>query len=120
MQAEANATLAVLDTGLDLAHPAFRRVPASDYRNFTPGSSEDRDGHGTHVAFIAAGGPVAGHHHVGVAPNVRLIAGKVMEKGVFYTVERILEGMAWAVFDKGADVVYHAAGGSGAITLETR
>lgn len=105
MQAEADATLAVLDTGLDLAHPAFRRVPASDYRNFTPGSSEDRDGHGTHVAFIAAGGPVAGHHHVGVAPNVRLIAGKVMEKGVFYTVERILEGMAWAVFDKGADVL---------------
>lgn len=105
MRDEANATIAVLDTGLDLAHPAFRRVSAADYRNFTPGSPEDHEGHGTHVAFIAAGGPVAGHQHLGVAPNVRLIAGKVMEKGVFNTIERILEGMAWAVFDERADVL---------------
>lgn len=100
------ATIAVLDTGLDLRHPSFARVARGDYRNFTSWPDDDEEGHGTHVCFIAAGGDLADGSPVrGIAPRCRLIAGKVMHGRGFSTLEQVLDGMAWAVFDEHADVL---------------
>lgn len=101
------ATIAVLDTGIDQSHLALRRVAA--YRNFTRFADADEDGHGTHVASIAAGDSAfCDHAFRGVAPNCRLVSGKVLHRGDQHEIdwlEQVLNGMAWAVFDEQADVL---------------
>ena len=101
-----DVTLAVLDTGVDRNHPAFARLADEDYRDFTASGGEDVDGHGTHVAAIAAGDDATfgGRYH-GIAPRCRLIAGKVLSPGIAGNLESILQGMAWAVVEKQADVL---------------
>ena len=64
-------TVAILDTGIDAEHEAFRdsrgRIVEKD---FSGDGNGDRDGHGTHCAGTVFGGRVAGHS-IGVAPGVK-------------------------------------------------
>lgn len=76
--------VAVLDTGINAAHPDLKaRIGAcKDFTNFrTPlvnGKCEDKNGHGTHVAgIIAADGGADGLGIYGVAPEASLYAFKV-------------------------------------------
>ena len=109
-----DSSLAVLDTGIDRKHPALERVADEDYRDFTGSGSEDVDGHGSHVASIAAGDdPGSGGKYQGIAPRCRLIAGKVLSPGIAGNLESILQGMAWAVVDKRADVLSLSLGETG-------
>ena len=88
-------TWAVLDTGIAAQHPHFRRADGKnavieqwdctrpgDPVLHKPGQksfdSLDRNGHGTHVAGIIAGG-VAGSDYLGLAPEARLIGFKVLK-----------------------------------------
>ncbi len=102
-------TVAVLDTGADLSHPALRSVRREDYRNFGGGSDEDADGHGTHVASIIAGHDPSGGF-VGVAPGCRLVLAKVLAAAGFIPLLNVLEAMAWAVFEKQADILSLSVG----------
>ncbi|MDU0288608.1 S8 family serine peptidase [Saccharothrix longispora] len=73
----AGVTVGVLDTGVDAGHPdlAGRVVEQAD---FTGTGTADEVGHGTHVAGIVAGsGAASGGLHRGVAPDARLVSGKV-------------------------------------------
>jgi subtilisin family serine protease len=96
----AGVMLGILDTGVDADHPEhlgrliqFRYVslfpnsphnPARDVRGFDP------DGHGTHVAGIAAG-----LNH-GVAPEVDLYVASVIESETIRTsLGRVAAGMEW-------------------------
>lgn len=96
----AGVMLGILDTGVDADHPEhqdrliqFRYVslfpnspqnPARDVRGFDP------DGHGTHVAGIAAG-----TFH-GVAPEVDLYVASVIESETIRTsLGRVAAGMEW-------------------------
>ena len=76
-------TVAVLDTGIDEDHPAFRGVEIIG-RNFTIGNSDDitdANGHGTHCAGTIFGRPVTGMS-IGVAPGVtKAVIGKVLGPG---------------------------------------
>lgn len=72
--------VAVVDTGIDARHPALRgRVLVAltclradgDPDRCVVGGDTDRDGHGTHVAGIVAGG--ADDRPIGVAPEADLI-----------------------------------------------
>lgn len=90
--------LAVLDTGIDLEHPDFagRSIVS---RSFVEGEGvDDVQGHGTHCAGTAAGGMRAGGRtRYGVAPEVDLHVGKVLnDKGAGREGD-ILAGMIWAV-----------------------
>ncbi len=101
-----DVTLAVLDTGVDRSHPALSRISHEDYQDFTLSGEEDVDGHGTHVASIAAGDDTTlGGRYSGIAPRCRLIAGKVLSPGRAGNLESILRGMAWAVVEKKADIL---------------
>jgi subtilisin family serine protease len=111
-----DVTLAVLDTGIDRNHPACSRIADEDYRDFTSSGTQDSDGHGTHVASIAAGDdPTLGGVYSGITPRCHLIAGKVLSPGKAGNLESILEGMAWAVFEKHADILSLSLGEIGTL-----
>jgi subtilisin family serine protease len=101
--------VAVLDTGIDLNHPAFgpdadangvadRVVYQYDFIN-NDADASDGNGHGSNVAGIAAGQDAT---HKGVAPGANVIALKVLGdsgNGDFAAVERALQ---WLVANAAA------------------
>ncbi|MFG3203390.1 S8 family serine peptidase [Streptomyces sp. NPDC048192] len=103
--------VAVLDTGVDTSHPDLKdQVVAS--RNFTSAAdATDHFGHGTHVASIVAGtGAKSGGRYKGVAPDARIINGKVLDDTGSGDDSGILAGMEWAA-SQGASVVNLSLGG---------
>ncbi|MBO4206096.1 S8 family serine peptidase [Micromonospora echinofusca] len=104
-------TVAVLDTGVDGAHPDLTGRIA-DSRNFSDVPEEgDTVGHGTHVASTIVGsGAASGGKYRGVAPDATLVSGKVCES-FGCSESAILAGMHWAATDKRATVVNLSLGG---------
>ena len=109
-------TVAVLDTGINTAHPAFAGLTFSpdDLMDFvpneegTPGSATDDDGHGTHVCGTIFGRAVDGTR-IGVAPGIdRVIVGRVLGPGGGGT-EAIFNAMTWAL-RRGADIISMSLG----------
>ncbi|CAL9471540.1 hypothetical protein SUDANB178_02814 [Streptomyces sp. enrichment culture] len=103
--------VAVLDTGVDTRHVDLKdQVIAS--RNFTTAAdAADHFGHGTHVASIVAGtGAKSGGKYKGVAPDAKLLNGKVLDDSGFGDDSGILAGMEWAA-GQGADVINLSLGG---------
>jgi subtilisin len=102
-------SVAVLDTGIDLGHPDFsgRLQDGVNARYFIQGLSTAQDGlgHGTHCAGIIAGplNPASGERF-GVAPDVALMVGKVLDDDGFGSDDDIIEGIQWAA-DNGAKVI---------------
>ena len=89
-------TVAVLDTGI-ASHPDFgRRIIG--FRDFIHHKSQyyDDSGHGTHVCGILAGdGTLSKGQYRGMAPDARLIVGKILNKNGEGSVEHMLEGIEW-------------------------
>ncbi|MBY3214302.1 S8 family serine peptidase [Rhizobium laguerreae] len=76
----AGVSVAVLDTGIDAGHEAFRGIVLGpdNVVDFTGEGSDDVDGHGTHCAGTIFGRPVEGAN-IGVAPGItRVFIGKVI------------------------------------------
>ncbi len=94
--------VAVLDTGIDASHEAFRGLTITQ-RDFTGEGDGDGDGHGTHCAGTIAGREVNGFR-IGVATGVtELLVGKVLGKDGG-TTEALARGLQWAL-DEGATVI---------------
>ncbi|WP_020580240.1 S8 family serine peptidase [Actinopolymorpha alba] len=111
-------TVAVLDTGIDATHPdlAGQVVGA---RNFTEERPGDGFGHGTHVASTIAGTAKASNgRYKGVAPDAKLLDGKVCDSGGGCTDSAILAGMEWAAVEKRARVVNLSLGGQDTADLD--
>lgn len=103
----AGITVAVLDTGIDPAHPAFAGVTLVR-RNFTTGPDDDADGHGTHCAGTIFGRDVSGQR-IGVARGVtRAVIGKVLGPGGGSSAT-LLSAIQWAL-DQGAHVISMSLG----------
>lgn len=94
-------TVAVVDTGIDphpdLVKPHSRIVGWKDFVNKKRRPYDD-NGHGTHVAGIAAGnGSQSGGKYVGVAPEARLVGIKVLDQDGGGNASHVVSGIQWAV-----------------------
>nr|WP_314544029.1 S8 family serine peptidase [uncultured Massilia sp.] len=99
--------VAVLDTGIDAAHPAFAGMELVQ-RDFTGTGNGDVHGHGTHCAGTIFGRDVDGVR-VGVARGVRKgLIGKIIG-GEDNSSARTAEAILWAV-DQGAHVISLSVG----------
>ncbi len=101
-------TVAVLDTGIDAGHEAFRGVELIQ-KDFTGEGDGDQNGHGTHVAGTIFGQTVQGVRYA-VAPGVRrALIGKVLGKKRSATTKELVEAVQWAV-DGGAQIINMSLG----------
>jgi len=96
-------TVAVLDTGIDAGHEAFRGVELIQ-KDFTGEGDGDQNGHGTHVAGTIFGQTVQGVRYA-VAPGVRrALIGKVLGTQRSPTTKELVDAVQWAV-DGGAHII---------------
>ncbi|KQL42404.1 peptidase [Bacillus sp. FJAT-25509] len=102
--------VAVLDTGVDPNHPDLKNQ-IDEVKSFVPGqTADDADGHGTHVASTVLGtGAASGGKYKGVAPEARLLVGKVLDNSGSGYDSWIIDGMEWAAHK--AKIVSMSLGG---------
>jgi subtilisin family serine protease len=107
-----SVTTAILDTGIDATHPDFAGKIA-DSKDFTGGNNtDDRVGHGTHVASIITGsGAASNGKYKGVAPDTKLAIGKVCGDESC-SESAMAAGMTWAAETVHARVVNISIGGA--------
>ena len=91
-RAPATGAVAVIDSGVDLAHPDLN--VADGVNCVGSGPAQDANGHGTHVAGTI-GARNSGAGVVGVAPGTRLYAVKVLDADGSGTFSQIICGIDW-------------------------
>ena len=104
----AGTTIAIVDTGVDLNHPDLKDklLPGVDMvsdETCTPGA-QDLNGHGTHVAGIAAASTNNGIGGAGTAPSAQILPVRVLDSTGSGTGPDIVAGIKWAA-DHGAQVI---------------
>jgi subtilisin family serine protease len=101
-------TVAVLDTGIDANHEAFKGMQIIQ-RDFTGEGDGDGNGHGTHCAGTIFGQVVNGYRF-GVAPGIqRALVGKVLGAQGGGSTGQIYQAILWAL-DQGANVISMSLG----------
>jgi serine protease AprX len=113
-------TICVIDSGIDANHTSLDDLDdlnttkdpkvvafydAADSPEATDGSTRpfDPDGHGTHVAAIAAGTGqgTPDLRYTGVAPGARLVGVKILQNGsTSMSMDDALRGIEWAISNK--------------------
>lgn len=110
----ATTSVAVLDTGIDLANPDLDAVTGTNC--VKPGTpAQDDNGHGTNVAGIIAARNT-GKGVVGVAPGTRVYAVKVLNNRAVGTLSQFLCGIDWVTANAaalGVKVANMSIGGGG-------
>jgi subtilisin family serine protease len=116
-----SALIAIVDTGVDLGHPDLDAnivsYPDADFvepngtctnkrgqRTCTQDGAQDKNGHGTHVAGIAAAETGNGIGVAGVAPEARILPVRVLDADGEGTTADVADGIRYAA-DKGAKVI---------------
>ena len=115
------AVIAIVDSGVDLTHPDLVSkivdIPGADLvepqgectgkgkaRNCVQDGAQDENGHGTHVAGIAAAVTHNGIGVAGVAPGARILPIRVLDSQAQGTTGILAAGIRLAA-DEGADVI---------------
>lgn len=107
-----NVVIAIIDTGVSLSHPDLAGKLVAGYDAVAhDGDPSDENGHGTHVAGIAAAITNNGVGVAGVSWNSRIMPVRVMDAAGNGWDSDIAEGIIWAA-DNGADVINLSLGGA--------
>jgi serine protease AprX len=104
--------IAVVDTGLDEAHPDLAgRVEKTV--DLTGEGGGDRNGHGTHCAGIAAGsGAASNGRYRGAAPGATLLGAKVLRANGEGMMSDVMAGVEWAM-EQNVHIISLSLGGAG-------
>jgi thermitase len=97
--------VAVIDTGIDLAHPSFagHLVPATEMYDWIDGDASPQEGTGVFNLAFGHGTVVASI--IGqVAPNVKIMPLRVLDAEGFGDTSNVVKAIDWAVL-KGAKVI---------------
>lgn len=95
-------TIGIIDTGIDASHPDLQGKVIG-WVDFVNGKTTpyDDNGHGTHVASIAAGtGAASNGKYKGMAPGAKLVGIKVLNGQGSGSISDIINGVDWAVQNK--------------------
>ncbi|MCW2923538.1 MAG: serine protease [Thermoleophilia bacterium] len=101
-------TVGVVDTGIDVTHPAlkaaYRGTKAdgtfdNNYNFFDAVNGKtqayDDNKHGTHVSGTIAGVATDTHVATGIAPGVKLISSKILSASGSGTMQGVMKGLEW-------------------------
>jgi subtilisin family serine protease len=106
-------TIAIVDSGVDLGHPDLKAklLAGKDFVKAVDGLSgpgcrgpQDENGHGTHVAGIAAAVTGNGRGVAGTAPAAKILPVRVLDKDGEGEETAVNAGIRWAA-DHGAKVI---------------
>ncbi|MBL8100279.1 MAG: S8 family serine peptidase [Anaerolineales bacterium] len=105
-------TIAILDSGVELSHPDLfvRILPGYDFVN-NDNDPQDDNGHGTHVAAIAAASSNNGVGIAGVNWGTNILPVKVLNASGNGTYANVAAGIVWAT-DYGVQVINLSLGGA--------
>ncbi|MFI6299648.1 S8 family peptidase [Nonomuraea sp. NPDC050790] len=108
--------IAIVDTGVDTGHPDLKGKIVDGY-DFVDGDQDpqDRNGHGTHVAGIAAAVTHNGLGIAGAAPGAKIMPVRVLGAVGSGDQATIVKGIVWAA-DNGAKVINLSLGETGLIS----
>lgn len=97
-----DVVIAVIDTGIDAAHVDLDGGKVLGWYDVINGSTSpyDDNGHGTHVASIAAGTGEGNSTYRGVAPGAALVGIKVLDSTGSGTTTGIIAGIDWMIQNK--------------------
>ncbi|WP_236570636.1 S8 family serine peptidase [Paenibacillus sp. An7] len=104
-QSSVNIRIAIVDTGIQSDHPelAGKLLPGYDYVDWDPNTS-DGNGHGTHVAGIAAAATNNGIGIAGMAPFASIIPIRSLDNNGNGLLSSVANGIVFAA-NNGAHVV---------------
>ncbi|MEC0107828.1 S8 family peptidase [Paenibacillus taichungensis] len=110
-QSNSSVKIAIIDTGVQLNHPelAGKILPGYDYVDYD-NIPEDGNGHGTHVAGIAASITNNGVGIAGVAPLASIVPLRVLDNNGQGTTGNVGNGLVYAA-NNGIQVVNLSLGG---------
>ena len=94
-----NVDIAIIDTGIDLTHPDLYVYKNKSFVQGTRSGNDD-NGHGSHVAGIAAARD-NGLGVVGMAPGARLWAVKVLDRTGSGSISNIIKGLDYVTANAG-------------------
>lgn len=110
-------TIAVIDTGVDLSHPdlAYKTIAGYDFVS-NDAIPQDDNGHGTHVAGIAAAMSNNGEGIAGVSWGANIMPLKVLNSAGSGTYANVAAAIIYAT-DNDAQVINMSLGGSNPSTV---
>ncbi|MDH6451680.1 MULTISPECIES: S8 family peptidase [unclassified Streptomyces] len=89
--------VAVLDTGVDTTHPDLASAVTASKDFTSSGGTDDKVGHGTHVAATLAGsGTRSDGRYKGVAPGAGILNAKVLDDNGEGSDSSVIAGLEWA------------------------
>lgn len=108
-----DVTIAILDTGVDLAHPDLASKVLPGLNVLEPQASpQDDNGHGSHLAGIAAAASNNGVGMAGISWGAKVLPVKVLDSSGQGTLEDLAQGIVWAA-DQGAKIMSISSGSLG-------
>ncbi|MGC1954341.1 MAG: S8 family serine peptidase, partial [Gammaproteobacteria bacterium] len=110
---QGNVLVAVLDSGIDPAHPELRGALTAGW-DFSADDNDpfDEQGHGTAMAGIIAAAMNNEQGIAGVAPGIRLMSVRVLDGAGRGSYAEVMSGLIYAA-DQGARVINMSFGGYG-------